>query len=211
MLSFPVPSWLTKSPPCKTNPLMTRWKVEFLYPVGCSCRRNSPVQNCRKFSQVLGQSPAKSSILIRPRSAADDDALLLLLPSSPFPFAFVDGSPRVTSKKTTGFPRSIAAMTLGSGPTTIAWMCRSVCVCVRVCVCVCVCERASDCGTCISCTDGTCFRRRFVSSEGFHGSGIRVASQQKTHRFSLRVVLFSATGPSLTSTTATAPLVSTRR
>mmetsp|Transcript_2417 Transcript_2417/g.5143 ORF Transcript_2417/g.5143 Transcript_2417/m.5143 type:complete len:610 (+) Transcript_2417:732-2561(+) len=80
-----------------------------------------------------------------------------------------------------------------------------------VCVCVCVCERASDCGTCISCTDGTCFRRRFVSSEGFHGSGIRVASQQKTHRFSLRVVLFSATGPSLTSTTATAPLVSTRR
>jgi len=64
----PVPSLLMKSPPWIMKSLITLWKVEPLYPRGTPSLFNSPVQNCLKFSAVLGTMSAYSSIKIRPIS-----------------------------------------------------------------------------------------------------------------------------------------------
>mmetsp|Transcript_7574 Transcript_7574/g.33414 ORF Transcript_7574/g.33414 Transcript_7574/m.33414 type:complete len:231 (+) Transcript_7574:3288-3980(+) len=80
METQPVPSPLRKSPPWIMKSLMTRWNSTSLYPCGKPPFLCSPVQNCRKFSHVLGATSANSSILILPTSAP----------------------PMVTSKNTTG-------------------------------------------------------------------------------------------------------------
>lgn len=64
---------LIKSPPWIMKSLITRWKVDPLYPIGISSRLYSPVQNWRKFSQVLGTTSANSSIIILPISCNKDD------------------------------------------------------------------------------------------------------------------------------------------
>lgn len=56
--------------------LTTRWNFEPLYPSGLPPRPLvSPIQNCRKFSAVLGTTSGKSSILIRPRGSPDSSQL----------------------------------------------------------------------------------------------------------------------------------------
>ena len=81
--THPVPSPFRKSPPWIMKSFMMRWNVVFLYPIGVRSRwfLCSPVQNLRKFSAVLGQTSAQSSIVTLPTAAP----------------------PIVTSKNTTGF------------------------------------------------------------------------------------------------------------
>lgn len=75
-------AWSTFSRQTELNPaggglLTTRWNFEPLYPSGLPPRPLvSPVQNCRKFSAVLGTTSGKSSILIRPRGSPDNASQL---------------------------------------------------------------------------------------------------------------------------------------
>ena len=92
----PVPSPLTKSPPCIMKSLIfceavsawpspleqgcrqptTRWNLLDLYPRGRPCAfLLSPVQSWRKFSAVRGVILAKSSIFIRPNGSPITECL----------------------------------------------------------------------------------------------------------------------------------------
>mmetsp|Transcript_177 Transcript_177/g.772 ORF Transcript_177/g.772 Transcript_177/m.772 type:complete len:218 (+) Transcript_177:3300-3953(+) len=66
METQPVPSPLRKSPPWIMKSLMTRWNSTSLYPCGKPPFLCSPVQNCRKFSHVLGTTSPRSSMMILP-------------------------------------------------------------------------------------------------------------------------------------------------
>ena len=85
--------------------LITRWNDVPLNPVGMPSRLNSPVQNCLKFSAVLGTTSANSSIMMRPISFNKRNSLCQVIKKNITLYkAKVDFTvfPTVTSKNTTG-------------------------------------------------------------------------------------------------------------